>query len=363
MKNRVFRVLSLILLFTLTALTFLTGCGLVSGDNSSVSDIDSAEDKYSKTVFAMDIPIELTAYGEQARAAVDEAGEEVQRIDELLSVTHPDSQIGRLNARTGNTISDETLDVIRESIRMNLLTGGSFNITIYPVVRAWGFTTGDEYRIPEDAEIAELLSHVGMEKFSLTDQEDGSAAVSFTDEDTMLDTGAITKGYASDRIYSIFEKYGIESALASLGGNILTMGNKPDGSDWKIGIADPFHPDDYMAAVSVEDKFLVTSGGYERYFEEDGVRYIHIMDPSTGRPVDNDLESVTIISDNGTEADALSTALFVRGLDGAMEFWRTCDDLEFELILIDDDGQIYASEGIADSCSPTGSGDVQIIKR
>ncbi len=341
----------------------LTACGNASGGAGS-AEPEGAAEEYSKTVYAMDIPIDLKAWGKQAREAVEEAGQELQRIDSLLSVTNAESQIGQLNARTGSTISGETLDVVRDSVRLSELTGGAFNITIYPVVRAWGFTTGGEYRVPSDAEITELLTHVGMDKFTLSESGNDSAEVVFSDEKTMLDTGAITKGYASDRVYEIFDSHGIDSALCSLGGNIITKGKKTDGSQWRVGITDPFNPDDYCIAVAVEDKFLVTSGGYERYFNaDDGTRYIHIMDPETGRPVDNDLESVTIISDHGAEADALSTALFVKGRDAAIDFWKNCTELEFDMILIDDDGTMYVTEGIADSSTATGNYPVKTIRK
>ncbi len=343
----------------------LSACGISGGGaGNGSSDHEGDADNYSTTVYAMDIPIDLTAWGPHAEEAVKAAAEEIQRIDSLLSVTNPDSQIGQLNARTNDAVSGETLEVIKDSIRLSDLTGGSFNITIYPIVRAWGFTTGGEYRIPSDDEISGLLSHIGMDKFSLSDTGDDAAAVTFSDAETMLDTGAITKGYASDKIYSIFDKYGVETALCSLGGNIITKGIKTDGSQWKVGITDPFNPDDYCFAVSVDDKFLVTSGGYERYFKgSDGTRYIHIMDPETGRPVDNDLESVTIISDHGAEADALSTALFVKGRDDAIAFWKNCKDLDFEMVLIDDDKTIWATEGIADSCTAVGSYPLKTINK
>lgn len=354
-----FIVMMMLLMFSLSA------CGGAAEGSADAGDSSgSSEEEYSTTVYAMDTPINLTAWGDQAKTAVEEAAAEIQRIDNLLSVTSEDSQIGQLNARTANVISGETLDVVRDSIRMSELTGGSFNITVYPIVRAWGFTTGGEYRVPSDEEITELLSHVGMGKFSLTAKGDDAAEVTFSDDQTMLDTGAITKGYASDRVYEIFESYGIDSALASLGGNVITKGVKIDGNQWKVGVTDPFNPDDYCIAVAVADKFLVTSGGYERYFTaDDGTRYIHIMDPSTGRPVDNDLESVTIISDNGSEADALSTALFVRGVDGAIDFWKTCGDLDFEMILIDENSVIYVTVGVAGSCTVTGSYLMQTIEK
>ena len=167
----------------------------------------------------------------------------------------------------------------------------------------------------------------------------------------MIDAGAIAKGYASDAVADIFRSYGITSGLISLGGNVCAFGSKTDGSDWNIAIQDPSSPSDpnaYAGIIRCSDAFLITSGSYQRYFTENGKRYCHIIDPSTGYPADNGLSSVTVVSSSGTEGDALSTALYVMGLERASEFWRNCTDLSFEAVFITQEGKIYVTEGIAD---------------
>lgn len=355
-----FKTFMILILSFLVCLSFSACSAPFTGGSA-----DTDDGSVSRTVYAMDISISLKVWGDQAEQAVEAAEKELHRIDALLSVTDEQSQLAMLNARAADTVSDEALDVITASIRMSELTGGSFDISVYPIVKAWGFTTGGRYRVPDEDEISDILPHIGMDKFTLTvNENDDHGTITFSDPETMLDTGAVTKGYASDRISGILDQYDIDSAIISLGGNILAKGKKPDGSLWHVAVNDPADPDNsYAGIAAVEDRFLVTSGGYQRYFEDEtGHRYIHIMDPETGHPVENDLSSVTVISKSGTEADALSTALFVKGLDKAVDFWKKSDVLDFEMILIDDKGRTYITEGLSDSYE-TSSGKAKIISK
>lgn len=217
--------------------------------------------------------------------------------------------------------------------------GGAFDPTVYPLVCLWGFPSG-EYHIPTEAELTGALAHTGAQHLQL----DGAAAA--LDAGCSVDLGGIAKGYAAEQCAHQLEDAGAQAAMLSLGGNVQTVGSKPDGTAWQVGIADPKDPSSAIAVVRFTgSKALVTSGDYQRYFEQDGVRYHHILDPQTGRPVQNGLRSVTILADSGTLADGLSTALFVMGLERATEFWRASSD--FEAVFITDDGVIYATEGAA----------------
>ena len=349
-----------LLITVLAGILLMTGCGS-TGENSSRTGnagssisarseiIDNGDGSYSCDLFAMDTVMNLKAFGEEdARQALEDASAEITRLDQELNVTSESSAVWALNQRVTDTVTGDTAAVLEQSLRLAALTGGTFDPTIYPVVRAWGFTT-QNYRVPEASEIEELLTHVGYGNIRSSRQENGDLQILFPDDQMQIDTGGIGKGYASERIYEIMKQDGIQSAVVSLGGNVMTIGKKPDGSRWNVAIEDPFNSggSDYAGVIQLNDQFAITSGGYQRFFEENGKTYIHIMDPATGQPVDNDLSSVTIISDSGTEGDALSTALYVMGLDQAISFWKT-SELDFEIILIDADREIYLSEGIAD---------------
>ena len=175
---------------------------------------------------------------------------------------------------------------------------------------------------------------------------------------TEIDLGGIAKGYASDKLEAIFEEHQVEHGMVELGGNILLIGSKPDGTAWRLGVQDPAKPNEaaYAAIVQLEDAFAVTSGSYQRYFEQDGKTYHHIIDPATGRPADSGLTSVTVVTDrgsgSGTMCDALSTALFVMGEEQALEFWRG-SDYAFELILVTEDGRVVVTKGLEEALMET----------
>lgn len=313
---------------------------------------------FSQDVFAMDTYMNLRAYGDNAEAAVKEAASKLYALDQELSVTNPDSDIARLNSRSSSTVGDETFGILEQSQQFSLLTGGCFDISVYPVVRAWGFTT-QEYRVPDDSEISGLLEHVGYDKFTLNAAD---KSVTFADDQMELDTGAIAKGYAAQAVNDIMVKNGVSSAIISLGGTVCALGTKTDGSDWNVGIADPFDTSNTIATVKASDEFLVTSGSYERYFEKNGKTYHHIIDPFTGSPAESGLASVTIVSRDGSASDALSTALFVMGVDKSSDFWRSCTEVEFEAVFVTAEGDIYATEGLKYRIS-TGNKKIKIIER
>ena len=219
-------------------------------------------------------------------------------------------------------------------------TDGALDLSIYPIVRAWGFTTGS-YQVPDEAEIQALLPLVDYRKI----QYDAATGTVTLPEGMEIDLGSVAKGYAGQLAAQMLREHGVQSALLNLGGNVQTVGAKPDGSPWQIGIKDP-QGEDAMMVLSVEDQAVVTSGGYERYFEQDGQTYWHIMDPSTGHPADSGLISVTIVGDEGVVCDGLSTALFVMGLEKAADLWAQSGD--FEAVFVTASGEVYITEGLRD---------------
>jgi thiamine biosynthesis lipoprotein len=225
---------------------------------------------------------------------------------------------------------------------------------MYPIVRAWGFTTGD-YRVPEDDEISALMENVGYDKITL-DRDTVTLAPGME-----IDLGSTAKGYAGRRVAELLRDSGVTSALLNLGGNIQTVGPKPDGSPWRIAVQDP-QSDGQLGTLSVTDMAVVTSGGYERYFEENGETFWHIMDPATGRPAKSGLISVTIVGSDGLLCDGLSTALFVMGAEKGAELWRQRGD--FEAIMVTEDGDILITAGLSGSFTLAEgySGEVTVIR-
>lgn len=322
-------------LFGIFLLGFLTGCGKEAAPEESVTE--------SRDIFAMDTYMSLTATGVHASEALEAAAEEIQRLDELFSVGNPESEISIVNENGSEVLSEDTACLVEESLFLYESTGGAFDITIYPLMVEWGFTSG-EYQVPGEARISELLEGVDASKIEF-DKKDSFLSLP---EGVMIDFGGIAKGYASGRVMEIFEEYDIESGLVSLGGNVQLYRSKPDGSLWRVAIENPEKTGEYIGVLQAKDKAVITSGGYERYFEEDGKSYHHIIDPKTGYPAESGLTSVTIVSENGTRADGLSTALFVLGKSRALDYWRQHIG-EFDVILVEEDGSITITEGIEDA--------------
>ena len=328
----------------LAALMLLSGC-----KSYNEADIKTSE------FFAMDTYISISAYGEDAENALDNCRKEIKSLDSQFSVTNPDSEVSQINGSKGRGVilSNDADKIITAALELGEKTNGALDISLYPVVREWGFTTG-EYKIPSEEALWELLKNTGYEKISCKD------SFLTMPEDFRIDLGALAKGYGSGRAIQILKEKGVTSALVNLGGNIALLGSKPDGSNWSVGVQNPFG-DGYACIVKARDKYIVTSGNYQRYFEENGKRYCHIIDPKTGCPVDNGLASVTVIGDSGLICDGLSTALFVMGEERAVDFWREQGD--FEMILVTEDKRVLATEGIFGDCAGAELGGAEKIKK
>ena len=318
-------------------LPLLTACNPIHGRTEA----------YSKSFFAMDTYMTFTVYddnAEDARAALACAQEEIDALEALIAVTDAQSDIYAVNHGGGQpvAIQERTAELLSFALRMAQETGGALEPTLYPVLSAWGFTT-DENRIPPGDQIDGLLESVGYDRVQVTD--DGVTMA----DGMMLDLGSVGKGYAGDRAEQILREKGIDSAVLDIGGNIQAVGTKPDGSDWKLGLRSPFG-EGIFGTLQIADKAVVTSGNYGRYFiGEDGVRYGHILDPKTGYPVDNGLASVTVIAKEGKVCDALSTALFVMGLENAVRYWRSRQEEQpFDMILVTEEKEVYVTEEIKD---------------
>ena len=296
------------------------------------------EEACEATFFAMDTIMSLKYYGDAKLA--EEAKQMVEELEDSLSITKPESEISRINASEETILSEDTFHLLETALQLCELTDGALDITVYPVVREWGFTTGS-YRVPEEEELEKLLELVDYSA-AVLDEDDMTIRLP---EGMMADLGSVAKGWTGDHLLELFAENGVESALVNLGGNVQTLGRKPDGSFWKVAVQDP-GSDGYLGVLSIENEAVVTSGGYERYFEEDGKTYWHIIDPATGYPAESGLLSVTIVGSQGVICDALSTALFVMGREKAEAFWLDNEDLAFDFILATDDGDVIISEGL-----------------
>ena len=297
----------------------------------------------SKTLFAMDTVINFTVYTKDD-TLLENMETKVYSLEKLLSVTDLDSEIYNLNLGSRDNMNTEMIKLIEKATELCEKSDGDLDITLYPVLKAWGFTQ-DEYNIPTDDELKALLALVDYKKVEIKGDK-----VSMP-QGMKIDLGSVTKGYTGDVLRDIMIENGVTSAIINLGGNVQTLGTKPDASPWRIGIQNPLGKD-YLGIIEVSDQAVITSGGYERYFEDDeGNIYWHILDPKTGKPTNNGLISVTVVGKRGFLCDGLSTALFVKGLDEAIEFWK--ENQNFEAIFITDDNTIYITEGIKDDFTLT----------
>lgn len=323
----------------LLAAALLAGCGQSAPSSSPAAEEENATADF----FAMDTYMSVSAFGEGSQEAVTEAEAEVHRLDALLSTGEAASEVGKINADGGGTLSEDGQRLMEASLQLYEETGGCFDISIYPVMKLWGFTD-QNYRVPSEEELRGALELVDA---SAVRFDAASGEVSFEKAGMQIDFGGIAKGYASSRIVEIFQEKGIAHGLVNLGGNVQALGTKPDGSDWRIGIQRPDETGGMLGVVSIHDCAVITSGGYERYFEENGKTYHHIIDPADGFPSENGLVSVSIICADGMRADGLSTSLFVMGREKALDYWKAHSS-EFDAVLLEEDGSLWVTAGIAD---------------
>jgi len=292
----------------------------------------------------LDTLISIQAYGTNASEAIDKVFQRIDEIEKKMSAKADYSEVIGINQMAGqgfSKVSPDTFFVIEKGLYYAKLSEGKFDITVGPLVELWGIGT-DHARLPGSEEIREVLPLVDFTKVEINEED---RSVFLKQPGMAIGVGGVAKGYAADEAAKVLRQNGITQGTINLGGNILVLGTKPDGSLWRIGIQNPFFKTrgSIMATVEVKDKTLVTSGPYERYFEEDGKIYHHILDTESGYPVDNELMSVTIIADSSIDADALSTAVFAMGLKRGMSFVEKLDNVD--AIFITKDYKVYVTSG------------------
>jgi len=320
------------LALTLLPLLLLGGCA-------------DSEQEATTEFFAMDTVVTARLPDTSDQVPLQQMQARIEELERTLSKTMEDSDVARLNRKRSLPLSElsaETQSLLKTARQISAETDGCLDVTLGALSNLWGFGS-DNQQVPSSEELEDALSHSGQANLLLT------ADTVSLQNGVLLDLGAIAKGYATDEAISLLRERGVQNAMLSLGGNVYVLG-QIDGRDWKVGIADPAHPNQLAGTLTLSNKAVVTSGDYQRCFEQDGVRYHHIFDPFTGYPADNELASVTVIHDSATLADGYSTALFVMGLDRAMQFVRAQDGME--AVFITHNGEIFYTDGLQEVFSP-----------
>ncbi len=314
----------------------LSGCGAASLPAKSAEPIQ-------RTEFLMNTFVDIKIYDSNDTTILDDAMAICKDLESRFSRTIEGSEIYNLNHRSADEqvfeISEETAELMRLALDYCEHSDGAFDITIEPVSSLWDFTSG-KAALPDSTLISESISKIGYENLILEDR-----TLTFLSPDTTIDLGAIAKGYIADQIKEYLRSRGVESSIINIGGNVLCVGSKPDGTPFKIGLKKPFAENSETFAIAdITDMSVVTSGVYERHFELNGTNYHHILDPKTGYPYDNGLISVTILSESSAEGDGLSTTCFSLGLEAGMELVNSLDGVYG--CFIDEDYNIYYSDGM-----------------
>ena len=304
----------------------------------------------SGITYAMNTVIEQKWYGESADTVYTGMETKIREIESVLSLHLSQSEIAAINENAGVQpveVSQRTFDLLQRAKELSEQSDGAFDITIAPVVELWGITS-DHPHVPTDEELAQAMALMGLEDLVLDEE---ACTAYLTRPGMAIDLGGIAKGWTADQLREYARELGAERGYVSLGGNLMIIGERPDGDPFKFGLRDPQgDASTYLGTVTLEDGCtMATTGGYERYFEEDGIRYHHVLDPRTGYPADSDLLSVAVISKDGTLADYLSTTLFVQGLEAAKE---AAGSEDYALVMVDQENNVWISGSLRGNFEP-----------
>lgn len=323
-----------------------------------MTQIQTNSEVADQTFFALGTMNNIRIFNAQNDGAARLAADRVAEIDNRMSAFRPASDIGRLSQKAGKgfqILHEDTFRLIQKAVRFSKMSGGAFDITVRPLVELWGINKKGSYVPPED-EINKARDLVGYRSVRL----DAKSRGAFLEKPGQsVDLGGIAKGYAADEVRRILSGNGVRDALINLGGNVAAMGSRPDGDPWKIGIQNPLAPTgESLGVLSVSNQTVVTSGCNERFFIKDGVRYHHILDPRTGKPAQSRLLSVTAVCENSADADALTTALFVLGLEEGMPL---LEQVHAEAIFIFSNSAVAVTKGLQENFSLSRQGRAVIL--
>ena len=298
----------------------------------------------SRTDYLLDTVVTLTLYG-ATEGDLDAAFAEIRRLNDLLDAYSPFSDLGWLQAAAGErpvAVSKETMELLTFAKDLYGRTGGYLDVTVGPLIDLWDIRNGGHY--PAEGELSRALGLLGMDDLVL-DEAKGTAYL--MRPGMRVDLGALAKGYIADKVKALLLDRGVESGVIDLGRNILLIGEKPGEAPFSIGIQSPTDAGKLLRVLSLRDKSLVTSGTYERYFERDGVRYHHVLDPFTGFPADRGLLAVTVLSSSSLWGDGLSTACLLLGVEGGRALIDSLPETEALFVLTD--GTVQTTAGFPES--------------
>lgn len=322
------RIISLLL--TITTMMCLCSCGCFNGGN----------EPYKTSFRSFDTLCSVTIYDEKTSDEYDNIQRNIKSACTKFNCSFnkyiPNSFVRNFNNIKHKIAKNDNYDIMKRSIELGDKTNGAFDITISPIVELWGVNT-NHFKVPTDIKIQEELAKVNYKQIDLNGNN-----VRLTGGGS-IDLGGIAKGFVADKLVESLKNSNVKSAIIDLGGNIYAIGSKK-GKPFKVGIEKPFSKGKLIATVKAKNTSIITAGIYQRYKKKDGKIYSHIMDPKTGKPVDNDLNSVTVISKDATAADALSTGFMVMGLDAGLSLANITDNVE--AVFIDKDNKIHLTDGL-----------------
>ncbi|MGL5348631.1 MAG: FAD:protein FMN transferase [Peptostreptococcaceae bacterium] len=301
----------------------------------------------TRTELIMGTVVKVTLYENGSEEILDKVFNRVKEIESLVSINKDDTELDELNENAGIKpikLSDTSLEIIEKALHYSELSNGKYDLTIGPLVKLWSIGL-PEAKVPTQDEIDETIKNIDYSKVKINKD---TKEVFLPEKGMLLDLGSIAKGYAADEIVRILNEENIDSAIIDLGGNIYALGLKEGNKNWRIGIQNPFDKrGNIVGALEVSNKTVVTSGIYERYIEQDGVKYHHILNPSTGYPYETEIAGVSIISDKSIDGDALSTLIFTKGLEEGLAFVENIEGVE--AVFVTNDKHVYTTKGLKDN--------------
>lgn len=304
----------------------------------------NSKEPLKRTEMFMGTVVSITLYDGGDEKVLDKAFARVKEIEDAVSINKEGTELDKVNSEAGKTavkVSDDTYEIVKKGLEYSKLSDGAFDITIGPIVKLWSIGL-PEANVPTKESIDKTLSLVDYKNVELNDIE---KTIYLKEKDMKIDLGGIAKGYAADEVVEVLKENGINSAIVDLGGNLYTLGKKASGEEWKIGIQNPFDKrGEIIGLIKTSDESIVTSGIYERFIEQDGVKYHHILSPFTGYPYDTNIAGVSIVTKNSIDADALSTSVFAKGLEGGLDFVEGIDGVE--AIFVTKENGVYVTSGL-----------------